>query len=524
MELVKRKITLEDRKQSTKVSVSVDEDVFLPDQLPEADCIVGKKCRVQLEEPQTEEGQIHIKGKLLYELMIQGESAAQFFVWKGAIPFSEEERLYGEVDEIELQAQMEDFSPELIHSKKVNVRALFSICVTQIRLIGQEAAVDLDTNGGKIEVLKKKVDLLELVARKKDVIKVKQEVTLPNNNPDIAEILWTDVSVRALDYRPKDGKIAISGEIAMFVLYRAEGMENEIASCETVVPFSDYPEMSCSREGMIVELLLRDIESQVTAREDFDGETRILQLELAMQVTLRMYEDQELEVMEDVYGMDREISGLQAPMQYQKLLYIGEGKKKVVDQFPYDKGIQLVYGSPVHVEGEAAVENIQTSADGVTVDGFLSLHLLCREQKEGNPYILIEGQVPFQYQIPAKGGTDKNEDVIHQVSVEVEQISVHFATEGMVEVRAILNVRGYIYEMCEESAIQEIKEAPLDPKKVGELPGICIYYPKEGESVWEIGKKYNMPISQIKEQNHLVREKFHQGEKLLLMKSVAVQK
>ena len=117
-----------------------------------------------------------------------------------------------------------------------------------------------------------------------------------------------------------------------------------------------------------------------------------------------------------------------------------------------------------------------------------------------------------------------NEDVIHQVSVEVEQISVHFATEGMVEVRAILNVRGYIYEMCEESAIQEIKEAPLDPKKVGELPGICIYYPKEGESVWEIGKKYNMPISQIKEQNHLVREKFHQGEKLLLMKSVAVQK
>lgn len=519
MELTKRKFTMEERKQDTKAAISIDEDIMIEDTMPEASSIIGKKCHVQLEEPEIRDGVVFIKGKLLYELLCQGKTGKEIFSFNGAIPFSEEEKLQGSGEEVELYVQVEDFSPELIHGKKVNLRALFTVQVEEMNLQGEEAGTDLMGKVSEVEVLTKKINILELASRKKDTLKIKQEVTLPNNNPDIGQIMWRDVAVRALDYRAKDGKIAISGEIQVFVMYRSESLEGEITYYETTVPFSDYLDAHSSRDGMVTELILLSCENSIVAKEDFDGEMRVLQLEVAMHLSVRLYEEEELEMLEDVYGLDKEIVGIREPMRYQKLLYAGEGKKKIVDEFPYDKGIQPVYGGPIHVQSEAMVEDIKEGEDGIEVDGILELKVLSQEQKEGMPFVLLEGQIPYQYQISLKGNESVPREKVYRICPEVEQISAHFASDGIVEVRAILNFHGYVYEVCQDTSILEIKEVPADRKKKRDMPGICIYYPKEGESVWEIGKKYTMPIETIKEQNHLTRDILHQGEKLLLMKS-----
>ena len=45
---------------------------------------------------------------------------------------------------------------------------------------------------------------------------------------------------------------------------------------------------------------------------------------------------------------------------------------------------------------------------------------------------------------------------------------------------------------------------------------ICIVGP--GETLWDIGKRYYVPIAQLKEVNELVTEEINAGDKILVVK------
>ena len=59
---------------------------------------------------------------------------------------------------------------------------------------------------------------------------------------------------------------------------------------------------------------------------------------------------------------------------------------------------------------------------------------------------------------------------------------------------------------------------PLDKEKFRALPGIAVYVAKPDDSLWQIGKKYYMPVARIKELNGLTTDMLKGGEKLLLVK------
>ena len=51
------------------------------------------------------------------------------------------------------------------------------------------------------------------------------------------------------------------------------------------------------------------------------------------------------------------------------------------------------------------------------------------------------------------------------------------------------------------------------------LPGFAIYFVKEGDTLWQIGRKYYVSVDKIKEVNQLTGEDIAPGDKLLIVKS-----
>ena len=47
------------------------------------------------------------------------------------------------------------------------------------------------------------------------------------------------------------------------------------------------------------------------------------------------------------------------------------------------------------------------------------------------------------------------------------------------------------------------------------------YIAREGDSLWDIGKRYYVPVSQIREINELAGDEIQPGEKLLIVKGVS---
>ena len=67
------------------------------------------------------------------------------------------------------------------------------------------------------------MEVTELSICKNDIFRKKEEIPLPSSYPNIYQILWSNVSLRDVEFKPQEEKLAVQGDIQVFVLYEAEG-------------------------------------------------------------------------------------------------------------------------------------------------------------------------------------------------------------------------------------------------------------------------------------------------------------
>ena len=72
--------------------------------------------------------------------------------------------------------------------------------------------------------------VLSLVIHKKDTMRLKEEITLVSNKPNIAELLWYTTEVRGLDLRPEENSSKSQRSNFLFLHYIQVMMKVERSS------------------------------------------------------------------------------------------------------------------------------------------------------------------------------------------------------------------------------------------------------------------------------------------------------
>ena len=90
-----------------------------------------------------------------------------------------------------------------------------------------------------VSVRTKKIEPLSMAVQKKDIFRIKEEISLSSNKPNIGEILWDSVQLRSWDVRPGDGVLDIRGELFVFVLYAADDENGSRQWIESAFRFRD---------------------------------------------------------------------------------------------------------------------------------------------------------------------------------------------------------------------------------------------------------------------------------------------
>ena len=127
-------------------------------------------------------------------------------------------------DKMCLKWEIEDLSVHMIHSRKLNIKAIVTFYAVVDEMAGIQLPVEISEEG--ISVKRKKVRLMSLMVHKKDTMRIKDEVTLVSNKPNIEQLLWYTIDVRGMDLRPEDNVVKARGELSVFVLYSGEDEEN----------------------------------------------------------------------------------------------------------------------------------------------------------------------------------------------------------------------------------------------------------------------------------------------------------
>lgn len=520
MELLKKNIHMNRQKSQAVMQVTLEEDFNVPDSKADVGSIIQDEAGVKIEDMKVTDGLVSVSGALEVEVLyVADNKERKVHRLTERLPFDEqinmEEVQTG--DNVQLKWDIEDLSVSLINSRKLSTRALMTFAAAAEEIYDVSAAVEVHGDG-EIGSLSKELDMLQLTVQKKDILRIKDEITLASNKPNIREILWKSIQLRGTDIRVMDGQLDIKGEFFIFVLYAGDDENGTMQWVETALPFSGTVECSGCSPSMVDDVEVSVASVSLEARPDYDGEERILQLEIVLDLDIKLYEEEKVEILEDVYSPVKELKPLTMEQAYESLVMKNFSKCRSSERIRMENSQPRML-QICHSQGTVRIDDTEVTENGLKAEGAVFVDILYITSDDTMPFALMHGAVPFSHTIEVPG---IDSQCRFSLKSQLEQLSTTMIDSEELEVKVGINLNALVVRVHRENCIVDMEEAPLDMKKLSELPGIVGYIVQPGDTLWSIAKQYYTTTDRICSLNGLETAEVQPGSKLIIMKTVEI--
>ena len=411
---------------------------------------------------------------------------------------------------VKLEWELEDLSVQLIHSRKLNIKALitFTARVEELEEILLPAGVETP----EISQKKEEIPVMGICIHKKDAMRVKEEISLASNKPNIHELLWDTVEIRGVDIRAKSDKIAVKGELFLFVLYRGEDDNYSLQWLEHSIPFSEEIECAGCAESMVPDVDVLLAHSELKIRTDSDGEERVLAVEAMLELEIRIYEEEEVSLLLDVYTPAKELRAVCKQAKLESLLVKNFSKCRVGERLKTSENQGKIL-QICHSDGMVKVDNTQIMENGIEIEGVVTVKILYIISDDEMPFYSMDAMIPFSHIVEAQG---IGKECVYHLHTDLEQLSTTMIDSDEIEVKIVLNLNALVMKQREQPLIYEIEELELDREKLQSMPGIVGYQVQPQDTMWDIAKKFYTTTEEIIRLNHLESEELHPFDIFLL--------
>ena len=516
MELKKENVQILPVKSNAMNQVTFDEDYNVPDVKPDVGRMIQSKGDIQIEEVKLSENQAFVNAKLCVDLLyVAQEEEGRVYSLSASLPIEESLNLEGieSGDKMCLKWEIEDLSLHVINSRKLNIKALvtFYAMVDELGNIALPVGIDEE-----ISCKKKNVKVMGLCIHKKDTLRLKEEIPLASNKPNIHQILWNTMEIRGMDLRPDEGKIAVKGELFVFVLYEGDDEGNPLQWMEHSIPFRNEVACEGCSGDMIPNIEISVLQRQLEVKPDPDGEERIMQAEAVLELDMKIYREEEHDILMDVYTPAKECHPVVHQEILESLLVRNYSKCRLSDRIEV-KETQGKVLQICHSQGKIKVDKTKIVENGILAEGVVQIKVLYIVGNDDMPFYSMEAMIPFAHTIEANG---INESCVYFLRTDLEQLSTTMVDSNEIEVKIVLNLNALVLYKEKVDLIDEIEEKPLDIKKIQNMPGITVYVVQPGDTLWDIAKKFYTTTDQIRQVNQLGQEEIKPYQSLMLVKDV----
>ena len=517
MELKKVNLHMDHVKCQINTQITLEEDKNISDRNPDADRILMENAKVEMEELRPATDNLFMKGKMVYEVLYSSEDDGKLYRMQGEIPWEEKVRVEGmeAIDTPRVTAHVEDLQSRLINSRKINIRGLVNFCVKAKEIRDNEILLDIE-NSQHLEVKKEPYSQSVIVADKKDVFRIKEELELPASLPAIGEVLWKYLDLGKWEIRPLEDAIGIQGDIRLFVLYESDEEEPQIKAYETTIPFSGNIECPEAESCMIADITPTINYQSLNVKADYDGEDRTLEVEMGLEIPIQMYENRNMEQVTDVYGTAMEVIPEYNNMKCKVMRDKCQGRVRITHSLKTPASLGRIL-QVCHTGGVVSMEDSKMEKDGLIADGILNVNILYITDSERRKYEVLKKEIPFSYEM---SNLNLSEKCQWKIVPMLEQCSTVILDENNMEIKAVICMELMIEEWEEKTAVSNIKMKPYAEEIINNSPGMVVYVPSGEENIWNIGKRYCISRESIREINQLTGDVIQKGQKILLVKSM----
>lgn len=512
MECEKKEVTIYHQGKTITDQFYIDDDFNVPDAKCDVQRVLLGNGVLCVEEIKRTESYVRVGGALKFKILVICEGTmAKLEALEGQIPF--EEMVYVEENEgnVFLKKAEVDFNVNLIHSRKLSIKALVDMELGVEEKRQEMFIFDMEEEKGLCKKYEEK-EFLNLVTMKKDTYRIKEEITISATKEAVGTILWSEISPRKMDTRIVDDRLVIQGEVEVFCFY--ESMDEKIDWVLQVVPYEGYIDLPGVKEGMYHQIYSVLTDPVLDIRMDEDGEMRILGVEATLEAKVIVHESCQERILMDLYSIHKNYIPKCQVVKVEKPLLLNHSKCKVTEQVSVPEIEQNIL-QICHSSARIEMEDTSFEENGMRVEGVLHLWFLYVKADDNNPFDVWQGMIPFSHLIE---NGEMKENVACELFPSVEQINVGLLGNAKIEVKAVLSFQCFFKQPLEMNTIVDVEETELDIKNLLKQPGIIGYIVKPEDDLWKIAKKYRTTKERIIRDNQRTDESLNEGEKLLIFK------
>ena len=518
MELIKKNIHMNKLKCKSTLQLTLDDDFNVPDVKPDIDKIITQQGEVRINEINSMNGKFSVSGELGFNVLYFNENdQRQIHNISGQIPFDEiiNMELNCAGDDPIVRWDLEDLSAGLINSRKLSIKSVVSLDVAVEELYDEETGVMVE-GPEDIQFISKKIEITDINVDKKDTFRIKDEIIMPTNKGNVVEVLFDDIQINNMEIRLQEDKFSIKGELPVFILYASESEDNPIEYYETEIPFGGTIDCNGCNEDMVEDITFHILSKSIVIKPDPDGEERVIDIEVILEMDIKVYELHEPEILCDIYSPCKEITPKIRETNYENLVVKNNSKHRLADRILVPSNQPNIL-QICHSSGLVKIDDIIVEGTELQVEGVIDMDILYISEEDSMPLSSLKGAIPFTQTVEVKG---MKPDSNFEVRPNIDQLSVMMLDGEEIEVKAVMNLNTIVFDRITEPIIVDVEVADLDLDKLQSMPGLIGYIVKKDDNLWNIAKKYYTTVDTIMEINNLEDDSIKEGDKLIIMKKV----
>nr|WP_252187529.1 SPOCS domain-containing protein [Anaeromonas gelatinilytica] len=480
--------------------------------------ILNVEGDVVLENIEIHNDKVKVSGYLDMRTLYMGEEENRIYNKRDKVNFNEDILIDGINEDMkaEIIPNVENIDYRLLEDNNMEIKSVISLDGK----ITKSNTIDILKNvkGEKgLQVLKEKIKYNEVVGENSSTTIVKDAFELPENFPDIIDILRIDIKAFEKEVKVVEDKVIVAGEIKGNVMYLGDDEDNRVKNIKHEIPFTHFVDISGINKDMNHLVKLYSLEPSYEIKEDVNGRLRVIDLESLIKIDAKIFENKEMKITVDTYSTEKKIDLSKESVSINENIgsivnkEIIKGVLDVSDDYEIIKDIYNIDVKPM-------ITDTRIIDSKVVIEGISSINMLYLGEESGE-IKTVKSDFPFKSYIDMD---DITEDMNAQIDLMIEDIEYNKISSREVEVESKIKLNTSINRIKNINIVTEAVELE-DEADVNQRPSIVIYTVKNNDTLWDIAKKFDTTMEELIDVNEIMTpDNIMPGEKIFIIKTVDV--
>ena len=521
-------IQVTDITEKPKTTITIEEDILVPDTKPDLReiLLIDGKVRLanrEIEQVNKGDDNVTVSGEVglttLY-LPEKKEGCEPIISVQSRVPFTDQWHTgFAPGGTLVMNCKVEKIDYMVINERKYRVKIVLAIYAR--RYMDSKVDIFEGISDQQIQMLKEKVEITNVALRKKDSLSIKEDLEI-KEDWKVESILKQDISIVENYRQATSEKVVINGFILVNLLLKVSGREgaedtdDNLQQMQEKVEFTQFIPVQQTGQWSGSSSVFDGSDLKVKPSHDEEGR-EVLNLEGELVTYIELFRNIEKEIIVDAYHREKDFICDFREEESRTLIgsTVGESSLREIIS------LETIHGDVekiLYTTGEVLSGESHGEPGKVITEGTILAKIICRGQTEKGtdempPIFSLREEMPFRVvtTVPQIMGNEIIEEKISIKDLWAEKINGKQIELNVTVMVSAELMRPLPFKVLENPAFEE-----SSAKK--ETPRMVVYIAGPDDTLWSIAKKFKTTTESIERINNLDGSQITQGQKLLLLR------